>query len=292
VLPTGILNPNGSNTIAIEVITTNPGGGAAGGGLGQVQLTGPPNVATYDDTDPALQYSGSDWTHLNSSNAGTGADYDTTESQASAAGDSVTVSFHGTAVRWVGSLLPDGGITNVYLDGHLAATVDGYAATRRSQHTMWSAYGLTDGTHTVRLVNTGTANPASSGTVLDVDAIDLPPSGVVLGGAGPLPGGPTSVLVNSPGYRPPTLTRTSLLSGTGQAVNGSLATVSVPPDALGTAFAATIDWGDGTSSAGTVTGSGASYTVTGRHIYAHPGRHVITVTLSDQVDGSVLATTG
>lgn len=41
----------------------------------------------------------------------------------------------------------------------------------------------------------------------------------------------------------PTLTGTALLSESGEnTVNGTLATVSVPPDALGTAFAATIDW--------------------------------------------------
>jgi hypothetical protein len=291
VLPTGILNPDGSNTLAIEVITTNPGGGPAGGGLGQVQLTGPPNVATYDDSSPALQYDGSDWTHLTSANAGTGADIGNTESQASAAGDSVAASFSGTAVRWVGALLPSGGMTDVYLDGRLVATVDGYAATRRNQHTLWSAYGLADGPHTVKLVAEGTADPASSGTVLDVDAIDVPPSGQDLGGPGQVPGGPTSVLVNSPAYQAPQLTGTALLAGPGSAVNGTLATVSVPPDALGTAFAATVDWGDGTSSAGTVTGSGSSYTISDRHTYTHSGRHVITVTLTDSVDGSVLART-
>ena len=67
--------------------------------------------------------------------------------------------------------------------------------------------------------------------------------------------------------------------------------MSVPPDARGTAFAATVHWGDGTSSAGTVTGLGASYKITGTHSYARGGRHVITVTLVNQVDGSVLAAT-
>jgi hypothetical protein len=71
VLPNDILNPDGSNTIAIEVITTNAGGGPTGGGLGQVQLTGPPDVATYDDTSPALQYAGSDWTHLDAATSNT-----------------------------------------------------------------------------------------------------------------------------------------------------------------------------------------------------------------------------
>lgn len=39
-------------------------------------------------------------------------------------------------------------------------------------------------------------------------------------------------------------------------------------------------------------GTAAGAAITGSRTYAHHGRHVITVTLSDQVDGSVLATTG
>jgi HAMP domain-containing protein len=87
------------------------------------------------------------------------------------------------------------------------------------------------------------------------------------------------------------MTGTALLfTANGPTVNGTLANVSVPPDALGTAFAATIGWGDGTSSAGTVTGSGSSYTVAGQHTYSGTGPENITVTLTDQYDGSTLAT--
>ena len=39
------------------------------------------------------------------------------------------------------------------------------------------------------------------------------------------------------------------------------------------------------------TAHSASYKITGTHSYARGGRHVITVTLIDQVDGSVLAAT-
>jgi len=51
-------------------------------------------------------------------------------------------------------------------------------------------------------------------------------------------------------------------------------------------FAATIDWGDGTTSAGTVSGSNGSFTVSGSHAYAHPGNEDVTVTLSDDAPGS------
>jgi uncharacterized repeat protein (TIGR01451 family) len=46
-------------------------------------------------------------------------------------------------------------------------------------------------------------------------------------------------------------------------------------------FTATIDWGDGSSSPGTVGGSGGSYTASGSHTYAAAGPYTITVTVVD-----------
>jgi uncharacterized repeat protein (TIGR01451 family) len=45
------------------------------------------------------------------------------------------------------------------------------------------------------------------------------------------------------------------------------------------AFSATINWGDGTSSAGTIALSGSTYTVTGSHTYSGGGRHTISTTV-------------
>jgi uncharacterized repeat protein (TIGR01451 family) len=45
------------------------------------------------------------------------------------------------------------------------------------------------------------------------------------------------------------------------------------------AFSATINWGDGTTSAGTIALSGSTYTVTGSHTYAGGGKHTITTTV-------------
>ena len=56
---------------------------------------------TYDDTDPALQYTGT-WSHV-ANQSYTGGDYKNTESFSNIAGDSLTVPFTGTAVRWIGS---------------------------------------------------------------------------------------------------------------------------------------------------------------------------------------------
>jgi uncharacterized repeat protein (TIGR01451 family) len=47
------------------------------------------------------------------------------------------------------------------------------------------------------------------------------------------------------------------------------------------AFSATINWGDGTTSAGTITLSGGTYTVTGSHRYRTTTRHTITTTVTE-----------
>jgi hypothetical protein len=46
---------------------------------------------------------------------------------------------------------------------------------------------------------------------------------------------------------------------------------------MATDFTATIDWGDGTSSIGAVSGSAGNYTVTDTHVYAQPGSHPVSI---------------
>ncbi len=50
---------------------------------------------------------------------------------------------------------------------------------------------------------------------------------------------------------------------------------------------ATINWGDGTTSGGTVSGSRGSFTVSGSHTYANEGQHMVTVTLSRNATSQV-----
>jgi hypothetical protein len=62
-------------------------------------------------------------------------------------------------------------------------------------------------------------------------------------------------------------------------------TANVPSD-----FTATIDWGDGTTTAGTVAGGGGTFSVSGTHTYATPGAKTVTVTLTDDAPGTASAT--
>jgi hypothetical protein len=53
---------------------------------------------------------------------------------------------------------------------------------------------------------------------------------------------------------------------------------------------ATIDWGDGTTTAGTIAGSNGSFAVTGSHTYATTGQDTITVTMEEPSPGIAVAT--
>src|SRR5262249_44159561 len=62
----------------------------------------------------------------------------------------------------------------------------------------------------------------------------------------------------------------------GSTVGGTVATITDPnTNATASAYSATINWGDGSSSQGTITGSNGSFNVTGSHPYAAAGNFPI-----------------
>jgi beta-galactosidase GanA len=127
---------------------------------------------TYDDPDPAVSYTGS-WSHVGAEQNYTGGDYQHTESFSGTAGDSASVDFSGTGVKWISSLDANHGTADVYLDGTKVKTVDLYSATKQNQYVAYQASGLSSGPHTLRIVVTGAKNPAAAGTFVTVDAIDV-----------------------------------------------------------------------------------------------------------------------
>ena len=125
---------------------------------------------TYDDTDPALNYTGA-WSHV-ANQSYTGGDYKNTESFSNTAGDSMSVSFTGTAVRWIGSQTNNHGLADVYLDGVKQATVD--CSGNANQAVLFSKTGLSSGTHTLKIVVDGTHTSGSTDNYVSIDAIDVP----------------------------------------------------------------------------------------------------------------------
>lgn len=83
---------------------------------------------------------------------------------------------------------------------------------------------------------------------------------------------------------PPITAHTVAISETeGHAFEGTVATFTDPdPNGAAADYAATIHWGDGAESAGTIAkGAGGTFTVAGRHVYADEGSYRATVTITD-----------
>ncbi|MEU9324588.1 beta-galactosidase [Streptomyces canus] len=125
---------------------------------------------TWDDPDSALQYAGS-WSHV-ANQSYTGGDYKKTESFSNKAGDSVTVPFDGTAIRWIGSKTNNHGNADVYLDGTKVATVDDSGS--ENQAVVFQKTGLAAGAHTLKIVVSGTHSSGSTDNYVAIDAIDVP----------------------------------------------------------------------------------------------------------------------
>src|SRR5262249_17352588 len=99
---------------------------------------------------------------------------DGTVSSSQTAGDTMTVSFTGTAVEWIGPKANDQGTATVSIDGGPPETVDGYAASTAVQQVLFSATGLAAGPHTMTIVVLGQKDAASSADTVAIDAVNVP----------------------------------------------------------------------------------------------------------------------
>jgi PKD repeat protein len=80
-----------------------------------------------------------------------------------------------------------------------------------------------------------------------------------------------------------TASGTSISSTEGSAFAGTVASFTDPNTAATAAeYSASIDWGDGSAAtAGTISGSGGNFTVSGSHTYAEEGTYTVSVTITD-----------
>lgn len=83
-----------------------------------------------------------------------------------AAGASATFTFTGRAVSWVSAVGTSRGQAKVYIDGTYAHTVNLYSTTFHARRVVYVASWPTNGTHTIRIVNVGTAGHSR----VDIDA--------------------------------------------------------------------------------------------------------------------------
>ncbi len=170
---TGTL-PYGKHTVTIS--WTGSAGGTGGDtniGLDAFDILGtfvqahPVGVSLrYQDTDRNFLYTGL-WSNSASSSASGGCLR--TINGAGSAG----ITFEGTSAAWVAAKGPGYGIARVTLDGADRGTVDLYSSSTKYLQTVWSATGLDDGTHTLRVEWTGEKNSSATGATINLDAFDV-----------------------------------------------------------------------------------------------------------------------
>ncbi|MBS3180079.1 MULTISPECIES: hypothetical protein [unclassified Pseudoclavibacter] len=93
---------------------------------------------------------------------------------------SLTITFTGTRVVWLGRVTPSGGTASVSIDGGSAQQVSRYAATTRYVQTAFDSGQLSQGQHTIKISWTSTKPAGSTGTSIPVDALDVYAPGVGL----------------------------------------------------------------------------------------------------------------
>jgi hypothetical protein len=97
-----------------------------------------------------------------------------TEKQTRVSGENgaeVSFGFDGTGAILVGPYLPTGGKADVFLDGKLDRTIDVYPDENSAKggESVWHAFRLKNGKHTVRMVIRGEPYPGSKGSDVGVD---------------------------------------------------------------------------------------------------------------------------
>ena len=91
------------------------------------------------------------------------------------AGAQATVTFTGTGIQWIGVRDEWSGIAKVSVDGGPPQNVVDYLTPGAQQQVIYKASGLVSGTHTFTIAVTGTANHASKGDWIWVNAFDITP---------------------------------------------------------------------------------------------------------------------
>jgi hypothetical protein len=119
-------------------------------------------IGIFQNSSPSIHYTGS-WTRGARVSGASGGTVNLTTH----AGAGASLTFTGRQVAWVASKTATRGRASVYIDGHLVRTVDLHAAGTHRRQIVFVRTFTTAGTHTIRIVNQGTAGRPS----IDIDAL-------------------------------------------------------------------------------------------------------------------------
>jgi hypothetical protein len=177
--------------------------------------------------------------------------------------------------------VPFTGVVATFSDSDPSANAKDFTATIN-----WGDGHSTNGTITADPAGgfdvSGTNTYSVPGTFpINVDILDF-------GGAPVLSVNNTAKVVDAPLQVMPG----SIQASVGTPFTGAVAAFTDPdPGGVAGDYSATISWGDGNVSAGTVTASGGTFVVSGTNFYAVPGRFTVSVTVFDEGHGAVSTTT-
>ncbi|CAI6077528.1 glycoside hydrolase family 27 protein [Cohnella sp. JJ-181] len=113
-----------------------------------LKVTAAGGAVTANDDDTGIKYTGA-WQR--SFNRGLG-DYQDDVHFTQTNNDAFEYTFQGTGIDLITEKSADQGNVDVYLDNVFKGTVSTYNATRQTQQTVYSASGLTNGSHTLKVV--------------------------------------------------------------------------------------------------------------------------------------------
>ena len=88
-------------------------------------------------------------------------------------GDTVTLTFTGTGIKWYGTVAPNHGIMTISIDGGDEVTIDCYDTERRDSLLLFDSGELENGEHTITVTVTGKKNSASTDFYINVDRVNI-----------------------------------------------------------------------------------------------------------------------
>ena len=171
VYDTGVL-AEGPHTLTIQWTgTKNPAATASYIGIDALKIMGTLTKALapvrYQEGAAELSYAGAWWP------AASGASSAQSFYYGGSGGVTVNISFKGTYLGWIAKTSPLYGKAQVSLDGGAPVTVDLYSAASAYKQCVYNTGLLADTDHTVSISWTGAKAAAASGTLVNVDAIDI-----------------------------------------------------------------------------------------------------------------------
>ena len=133
-------------------------------------FSAPANAGTtrVEDNDISVVYGGV-WYTATSSQLSGGSGH-----ESNIVGSTASLVFTGTGVTWISYTCScEAGISNVYVDGKFAATVDTYSPTPQAQVPVFTVANLAPGVHILTIEVTGQYDPRGQTAYVMVDAFDV-----------------------------------------------------------------------------------------------------------------------